>query len=295
MLYSFTAFTIWGILPLYWKALAEVPSPQLMAHRVLWSFVFVLVVVLLKKRWKQTVVFMSTRRTWLACAFSAFFIGANWFIYVWAVTSGHVVESSMGYFITPLVSVVLGIVFLREKLGFWKSFSLFFAFGGVLYLTVMYGRFPWIALTLAALFGTYGLLRKIARVDSLTGLFFETAILSPLCFAYLVIQQTRGSGVIGDASFTTYLLLVFSGVVTAAPILFFAHGTRRIPLYMVGFIQYIAPTLQLILGVFVFKESFGTVHRISFGLIWFALLLFSLSHTPLMRRIEPRREDAGSG
>jgi chloramphenicol-sensitive protein RarD len=295
VLYSFGAFSMWGVLPLYWKALAAVPSPQILAHRVLWSFLFVLVIVLLKGRWKQTAELMSSRRTWLACACSAFFIGANWFVYVWAVNAGHVVESSMGYFINPLVYVLLGLVFLKEKLGFWKSFSLVFAFCGVLYMTVMYGRFPWIALTLAVTFGIYGLLRKTARVDSLTGLFFETAILSPISFVYIVFQETFKTGVAGNASLMTYILLICSGVVTAMPVIFFAHGTRRIPLSLVGFIQYLAPSLQLLLGVMVFKEPFGTVHRIGFGLIWFALLLFSLSHTPLMRRIEPRLKGTGLG
>lgn len=286
---------MWGFLPLYWKALATVPSPRILAHRIFWSFMFVLAVVLLKGRWKQTVGLMSGRRTWLMCSVSAFFIGTNWFVYVWAVNTGHVVESSMGYFINPLVYVLFGLVFFKEKLGFWKSFSLAFAFGGVLYMTVMYGRFPWIALTLAVTFGIYGLLRKIAKVDSITGFFFETAILSPIAITYLFFGAVLKGGAIANTTFTTGFLLVFSGVVTATPIIFFAHGTRKIPLSMLGFIQYLAPTLQLLLGIFIFKEQFGTVHRIGFGLIWFALLVFSLSHTPLMRRIEPGSKHTGGG
>jgi chloramphenicol-sensitive protein RarD len=293
VLYSFGAFTMWGFLPLYWKALVAVPSPRILAHRIFWSFISVLAVVLLKGRWKQTIEQMSARRTWLMCSVSAFFIGANWFVYVWAVNAGHVVESSMGYFINPLVYVLFGLVFFKEKPGFWKSFSLAFAFGGVLYMTAMYGRLPWIALTLAVTFGIYGLLRKIAKVDSLTGFFFETAILSPISITYLASGAVLKGGALGNTTFTTGFLLVFSGVVTATPIIFFAHGTRRILLSMVGFIQYLAPTLQLLLGIFIFKEPFGTDHRIGFGLIWFALLVFSLSHTPLMRRIEPGSKDTG--
>ena len=292
VLYTLGAFTLWGVLPLYWRALKQVPSPQILAHRIFWAYVFVIVIVLFRRRWKDIRRSISSPRNWLTCSVSAFFIGVNWFLYVWAVNTDHVVETSMGYFINPIISVLLGILFLRERLGFWKSIAVLLALSGVLYMTVKYGQLPWIAVTLAVCFGMYGLMRKIANVDSITGLFVETSLLSPIVITYLVIQAASGKSSFGASTGLTHLLLIFSGVVTAMPIIWFAHGTRRIPLSTVGFIQYLAPSLQLVIAVLVFREPFTRIHLTSFGLIWGALLLFSLSHTTLMKRIEPRMTDA---
>ena len=286
--YTLGAFTLWGFLPLYWKALKQVSSPQILAHRILWAFVFVLVLVFQRRRWHDIRRSISSKRNWVTCSASAFFIGINWFIYVWAVNADHVVETSMGYFINPLISVLLGILFLKERLGFWQGASVLLALSGVFYMTFMYGQFPWIAISLATCFGTYGLLRKVAGVDSVTGLLLETAILSPIVVTYLVIQAVLGKSAFGTASVPVHLLLIFSGVVTALPIIWFAHGTRRIPLSMVGFIQYVAPSLQLVIAVLIFREPFTRTHLVSFSLIWGALLLFTLSHTSWMKRIEPR-------
>jgi len=286
--YTLGAFMLWGFLPLYWKALKQVSSPQILAHRILWAFVFVLVLVLIRRRWHDIRRSMSSKKNWITSSASAFFIGINWFLYVWAVNANHIVETSMGYFINPLISVLLGILFLKERLGFWQGVSVLLALSGVFYMTFMYGQFPWIAITLAVCFGTYGLLRKIAGVDSVTGLLVETALLSPIVVTYLVIQAVIGKSAFGTASVTIHFLLIFSGVVTALPILWFAHGTRRIPLSMVGFIQYVAPSLQLVIAVMIFREPFTRTHLVSFSLIWVALLLFTLSHTSWMQRIEPR-------
>lgn len=287
--YTLSAFTLWGVLPLYWKALKQVPSPQILAHRIFWAFVFVLAVVLVRRRWSDIRSSVSSMKNCITCFASAFCIGVNWFIYIWAVNADHVVETSMGYFINPLINVLLGILFLRERLGFWKSASVLLALAGVMYMTLMYGQFPWIALSLAVFFGLYGFFRKIAKVDSLTGLLVETAMLSPIVVTYLVVQAVLGKGVFGTASASIHLLLILSGVVTATPIIWFAHGARRIPLSMVGFIQYLAPSLQLLLAVLVFREPFTRAHLISFSLIWGALALFSLSHTSWMKSIEPGR------
>ena len=178
--YTVAAFFLWGILPLYWKAMKEIPSSQILAHRILWSFVFVTLILSLQKRTVQLRRAFSSRRNRIFFTASAFTIGINWFIYIWAVNAGYVVETSMGYFINPLVSVLLGIVFLKERLRFWQSVSVILAFIGVLYMTLNYGKLPWIALSLAFSFGLYGLLRKTSHADSLVGLFFETALLSPL-------------------------------------------------------------------------------------------------------------------
>jgi chloramphenicol-sensitive protein RarD len=289
--YTIAAFFLWGILPLYWKAMKEIPSPQILAHRIFWSFVFVTLILVLQKRMVQLRLAFSSRRNRIFFVASAFTIGINWFIYIWAVNAGYVVESSMGYFINPLVSVLLGIVFLKERLRFWQFVSVILAFIGMLYMTLNYGKLPWIALSLAFSFGLYGLLRKTSHADSLVGLFFETALLSPLALAYLVVRGVQGSGAFGTVAPLLHILLVASGIVTATPLIWFAHGARKIPLSTVGFTQYLAPTLQLFLGVVVFREPFTSVHLVSFSLIWTGLALYSLSHASFMRRIEPTFTD----
>jgi chloramphenicol-sensitive protein RarD len=285
--YTLGAFTLWGVLPLYWKALKQVPSPQILSHRILWSFIFVAILISLKGRWIDVKRSLSIKRNRISCSISALFISTNWFIYIWAVNAGHVVETSLGYFINPLISVLLGILFLKERLGFWKGVAVCLALVGVFYLTLQYGKLPWIALSLAVSFGMYGLLRKTAHVDSLLGLLIETAIITPIVLTYLVYEAMQGRSAFGVAPSVIHLLLIGSGVVTATPIIWFAHGARRIPLSMVGFIQYLAPSFQLVLAVLVFREPFTRTHLISFSLIWGALAIFSLSHTSWMKRIEP--------
>jgi chloramphenicol-sensitive protein RarD len=284
--YTIAAFFLWGILPLYWKAMKQVPSSQILAHRILWSFIFVVLLLTAQRRTSQLRSAIASRRNRVFFIASAFTIGINWFIYIWAVNAGFLVETSMGYFINPLVSVLLGIVFLKERLRFWQVVSVMLAFSGVLYMTLNYGKPPWIALSLAFSFGSYGLLRKTSHADSLMGLFFETAFLSPLALAYIILRGVQGTGAFGTVTPLLHILLVCSGVVTSIPLIWFAHGARRIPLSTVGFTQYLAPTLQLFLGVVVFREPFTSVHLISFSLIWIGLALYSLSHLSFMRRIE---------
>jgi chloramphenicol-sensitive protein RarD len=286
--YTIAAFLLWGILPLYWKALKAVPSPQILAHRIIWSCVFVTIVLIIRKRIPEARRAFSSRRNRFFFTLSALCIGINWFIYIWAVNANRVVESSMGYFINPLVSVFLGMIFLRERLGFWQIIAVLLAIAGVLFMTIQYGSLPWIALSLAFSFGFYGLLRKTSHADSLVGLLYDTAFLTPLAMLYLVIVGLKGIAAFGTATPLIHLLLIGSGVVTATPLIWFAHGARRIPLSIVGFTQYLAPSLMLILGVMVFKEPFAKTHLISFSLIWGGLFLFSLSRTAFLRRIEPK-------
>jgi chloramphenicol-sensitive protein RarD len=285
--YTIAAFFSWGILPLYWKALKSVPSPQILAHRIIWSCVFVFLILALQKRLPELRDAFTNRRSRVFFLLSAVTIGINWYVFIWAVNANFVVETSMGYFINPLISVLLGLIFLRERLRFWQILSVVLAFGGVLHMTLQYGTLPWIALTLAFTFGFYGLLRKTSPADSLMGLFFETALLSPLALFYLVLRGAQGTGAFTTVTPLLHLLLICSGVVTATPLIWFAHGARRLPLRTVGFTQYLAPSLQLFLGVVVFGEPFTRTHVISFALIWGGLLLYSASHTPLMRRFEP--------
>jgi len=283
--YALAAFTTWGVLPLYWRLMREVPPQQILAHRISWSLLFVSFIITIQKRWNEAKGVFSLRQSKASFIVSALFLGINWFIYIWAVNTNHVVESSMGYFINPLVNVLLGVVFLKERLTFWQGISILLALGGVSYLTFHYGKVPWIALSLAFSFGTYGLLRKIAYAGSLIGLLAETSILTPVAVVYILIQHVHQIGFFGTSSLAVSFLLAGSGVVTALPIIWFAHSVRRIPLSTVGFIQYLAPSLMLLLSVVVFKEPFTKTHMISFGLIWTALTLYSVSHTKFMKNV----------
>jgi len=280
--FAAAAFFAWGFLPLYWKALRQVPSPQILAHRITWSCVYLTLIMAARKGFPEAWASFSTWRRRVFILASAATIGINWFIYIWAVNADHVVETSLGYFINPIVSIVLGMIFLRERLSFWQYVAVSIVVGAVLLLTVRYGRLPWIALSLAASFGAYGLLRKTSHAESLSGLYLETMILSPVALFYILIMTTRGGGSFGTASPLTHLLLVASGVVTATPLIWFANGARRIPLSMLGFIQYLAPSIQLCLGIFVFREPFTKTHLVSFALIWCAIVVYTLTHTPVL-------------
>ena len=285
--YTISAFLFWGILPLYWKAVKTVPPSHILAHRITWSSIFVFIILIIQRRVPEIRRAFSSKQNRLFFILSALCLGVNWFIYIWAVNSNRVVESSMGYFINPLVSVFLGMIFLRERLGFLQIIAVLFAISGVLYMTIQYGSLPWIALSLAFSFGLYGLLHKLTKTDSLIALFYHTALITPFAILFLVIEGFKGRGSIGTAAPVVNLLLVGAGVVTALPLIWFANGVRRIPLSTVGFTQYLAPSLMLLLGVLLFKEPFTKTHLISFSLIWGGLVLFSISHAAFLRRIEP--------
>jgi len=274
---TISAFFLWGIFPIYWKALKHVPSTQILAHRVVWSLVFILFLVSVQRRWKEANPIISFYPNVPRFLFTSFLLGANWLTYIWAVNTNQIVEASLGYFINPLMNVCLGMVFLRERLYRWQIISVVLAFIGVLFLTLHYGRVPWIAFTLAFTFGTYGLLRKTARVGSIVGLLFEAAILTPIALVYVITLGVQGSGAFGSIGFQTDILLTGAGLVTAIPLLLFAHGARRIQYSTVGFLQYIAPTGQLLVGVFLYKELFTCTHAISFGFVWVAIIIYSIS------------------
>jgi chloramphenicol-sensitive protein RarD len=286
---TMSAFLMWGFLPIYWKALRHVPSTQILAHRVIWSLVFVAILLAIQGRWRDTKIFFPFYPNTLIFIITACILGANWLTYIWAVNSEQIVESSLGYFINPLVNVFLGMVFLRERLYRGQMFSLILALLGVLFLIFQYGRIPWIALVLAFTFGTYGLLRKTSRAGSIVGLFFDTAILSPLVLTFLIILQIHESSAIFCIDRRTDVLLMGSGIVTAIPLLLFAHGARRIPYTAVGFFQYLAPTGQLLIGVLLYGEPFTSKHAISFGLVWMAITTYSISTFATYKRSTPRR------
>jgi chloramphenicol-sensitive protein RarD len=277
VLAAVVAYSLWGVLPLYWKALQSVPAFEIMSHRTVWSFVFVLLLLALRRQWAWLQYARKNPRTLLTFAGSACLLGINWTTYIWAVNAGHVVDSSLGYFINPLVSVLLGVLFLRERLRLWQGVAIGLAAGGVLFLTLGLGAFPWIALTLAGTFGFYGLLRKTAPLGSLEGLSLETALLSLPTLAYLIALEISDTASFVHAGPSTSLLLALTGVVTAFPLLMFAYAARHVRLATVGILQYIAPTLQFLLGVLVYHEPFTQTRLLGFAVIWLALLIYSLN------------------
>jgi len=269
------AFLMWGMFPLYWKQLAAVPALEVVAHRTSWGFVAVALWVTAHGWWGRAAAVAANRRALLTLGATAVLIAANWSLYVWAVINGHVVESSLGYYINPLVNVVLGVVVLHERLGTVRRIAVGLATLGVAVLTVGHGRLPWIALGLALTFAFYGLLRKTVAADAVMGLLFETAILTPLAAGYLVLLASRGGGAFGRLGAGTDLLLALGGAVTAVPLVLFAVGARALPLSTVGMIQYISPSCQFLLAVLLYREPFTAVHAAAFACIWAALALLT--------------------
>lgn len=269
-------FLIWGVVPLYWHLLKAVPSFQIIAHRIVWSAVLVIGWLLIKngRRWWRQVRAQPRAVPWLGV--SSLLIAFNWGLYIWAVNAGHVVETSLGYFINPLINVVLGVLVLRERLSPAQWVAVGFALVGVAWLTLQAGSPPWIALGLAFSFGLYGLVRKLVAVDPVAGLGVESLYLVLPALAYVVWGEFgHGGGFVSGYGWKNDLLLIFGGVVTAVPLIGFAYGVRRIPLSVVGLLQYIAPSIQLLIGVLVFKEAFGIERAIGFAAIWTGLLIFA--------------------
>jgi chloramphenicol-sensitive protein RarD len=282
------AFGIWGLFPLYLRELEAVPPMQLVAHRVAWACVLLLVLIAWRGELAGLVRKLAQQGVASRLAATAVLISINWLTYVWAVANDRVVETSLGYFINPLVNVVLGVVLLKERLNSTQWSAVAIAAAGVTWLTVAAGHPPWIALTLALSFGLYGFLRKTANVESLPGLAIETALLAPLAVAYLVWCGLQGTGAMGpDAGTRINLLLVASGAVTAVPLLLFAFGARRLPYSTVGLLQYVAPSLQLACALLVFHEPFGRTRAVGFALIWIALAVYACDGVWRARRAVP--------
>lgn len=269
------AFACWGVFPLYFKTLEAVPPLEMMAHRIVWSFGFVALLLAAQRRWAWLAPALANRRLLAGCAASAALIALNWFLYIWAVVNGHIVEASLGYFINPLVNVLLGALVLKERLrrGQWLAVAV--AALGVAWLTWQAGALPWIALALAASFGLYGLLRKTAPLGALEGLAMETLLLGPLAALGLLWLALQGQSQFVQGSPGLQALVVAAGPITAIPLLLFASGARRIPLSLLGILQYIGPTLQLMVGVWLFHEPFEPERRLGFMAIWAALALYS--------------------
>jgi chloramphenicol-sensitive protein RarD len=289
--YAIGAYVLWGLLPVYWKWLQRVPAPQLISHRVVWSFLFLCGVLWFSRRAAAFRAAICQPRLLRWYGVAGVLLSVNWLTYVWAVNAGFILETSLGYFINPLLSVVMGVVFLRESLRPWQWAAVGVAAAGVLYLTFAYGSLPWIALALALTFGSYGMVKKVAPLGSLYGLTLETGLLLVPALAYLLYSEAVGQGAFLHAGSLSDWLMAGAGPITAVPLLMFAASARRIPLSLVGVLQYIAPTLQFLLGTLVYHEPFTASRLTGFGIVWTALAMFAVE-SALFGRAQPAAAQA---
>ncbi len=284
LIYAASAFLIWGLSPLYWKALVAVPALEIIAHRVVWSFLFLMGLILLQRRWSEFAEILKSGRMLLTLMLTAILVSANWLLYIWAVNNNYMLQASLGYYINPLVNVVLGLLFLRERLRRPQILAVMLAASGVLYLTIAYGEFPWISLTLALSFGLYGLIRKVAPVGALVGLAVETMLLSPPALIYLIHLNSQEADTILRVSLKLDLLLIGCAPLTAAPLLFFTLGAKRLYLSTLGLMQYIGPSGMFLLAIFHYNEPFSTTQVWTFAMIWAALGIYSTDSVIYYRR-----------
>jgi len=289
VLYASLAYAAWGLLPIFFKQLSHVSAFEVVAHRMVWALVFLLCVLMLLRRWAWLRDVTRQPKVLLTFGVSALLLSVNWSVYVWAVQNAHVLDASLGYFILPLVNVAFGFLFLHERprRGQWLAVAL--AAAGVIWLTLQAGRLPWIALLLAATFGIYGLLRKLAQLGTLEGLTLETLLLSPFAVGTLAWWAWHGQGALVQADALTIGWLLLAGPLTAIPLLLFAAGARRIPMATLGILQYISPSLQLLVGVWLYGEVFEPARAIGFYLIWIALVVYSVDSLWSGRRSAQRR------
>ena len=278
------AYILWGILPMYWKALKSVPAQQILCHRMTWSLLFTLGLILLLKRSSSLFRVIRDRKSIIMFSAAATLLAGNWFLYIWAVNAGYVIEASLGYFINPLISVIFGVIFLKERLRPGQIGALFIAFCGVMYLTIYYGQFPWISLCLASSFAIYGLLHKKSSAPALEGLCLETMILFLPAAIFLFSKEIDGSGSFGHGGFTQTALLFGTGLITSLPLLLFGYAAQKISLTHLGLLQYIAPSLSLMLGIFLYHEPFPLTRMVGFILIWSALALYIIEGLILKKR-----------
>ncbi|MBI1793963.1 MAG: EamA family transporter RarD [Chloroflexi bacterium] len=286
ILYAVGAYLMWGLFPLYWIQLETIPALQLIGHRIAWSFILLIIVIFIARQWKdfRAALNAKTIRIYLI---AAVLISVNWFTYVWAVNNGFVVETSLGYYINPLFSVLLGVIVFRERLRPIQWIPIALAAAGVFYLTATYGSLPWIALTLAFTFGLYGLVKKTAPLSSLYGLTLETGLLFLVAVAYLLYSEFTGQGAFLRSGPKADLMMVGAGLVTTVPLLLFAYAAQRVPLTTLGILQYINPTMQFLLGVLLYKEPFTQNRLIGFGMVWAGLILFWIEGLYARRNISP--------
>ncbi|EJY94840.1 EamA family transporter RarD [Staphylococcus arlettae] len=279
IIFAFGAYILWGILPLYWELIQGFGAFEILAFRIIFSMIFMVFIVLIGKN-RQAFVrdlksLIGSPIKLIAIIVAGYVITINWGTFIWAVTNGHVLQSSLGYYINPIVSILLALIFLKERFNKFEWLAIILAFIGVLYMTIKIGEFPFVSLLLAFSFGIYGLIKKLVPIDAISSITIECIVTAPAGFIYLwyIWQQQQMSFGINSSS----LWLIFSGAVTAVPLILFSAGAKRIPLSLTGFIQYVGPTLMFILGIFVFKEPFDVDQLITFVFIWLGIIVYSIS------------------
>jgi chloramphenicol-sensitive protein RarD len=280
------AYALWGVLPFYWKTLQAVSAYELTMHRVVWSFLLLMAIITYKKAWQEFFAHFRDKKAGITVVATALLLAGNWLIYIWAVNAGYLVEASLGYFINPLINVLLGVIFLRERLRRWQWVAIGIAASGVLFLTLMYGVFPWIALSLALSFGFYGLLRKVASVNAVQGMSMEMSILILPALIYFSYLQVSGSLSFGSAGTKLTIFILLAGLVTVIPLLLFTSAAKKITLTALGIIQYITPSCQFILGVLVYHESFTLERFMGFVIIWSALIIYTIERILYFRTVK---------
>ena len=302
-----TAFLIWGFCPVFYKALVKVPPFEILMHRMVWSFIFLLPLILLMHRWKSFAAAFKTPRTFCMLFASTLLVGCNWFVFIWAINNDHILQASLGYYINPLVNVVLAMVFLRERLSALQVCAVILALAGVLYMTFSIGVFPWVALTLAVTFSFYGLIRKVVPVPAMEGLGVETMLLFLPAAGYLYLLHAKGVGAFFRIGWQMDLLLMATALVTAVPLLLFTVGARCLNFITIGFMQYIGPSCAFLLAICVYREPFSGAQAVTFLLIWVALALFTVDAVSTWRKAARgmaasaaelsgrRRSEAGGG
>lgn len=273
--YAGSAFLIWGLGPIYWKALSAVPALEIILHRAVWAFIILLITIVVGRFWHEFVSALKDLRVLLTLLLTAVILAGNWLLYVWAINNNYILQGSLGYYINPLVNVVFGVLFLRERLRPAQIAAVLLAGSGVVYLTFSYGQFPWIALALASTFGLYGLIRKVAPVGPLVGLSIEVMLMTAPAAIYLIYLGAIGRGSFLRGSLSTDLLLLGTSALTAVPLIFFMAGAKRLNLSTVGLLQYMAPTIMFLLAVFYYHEPFLMAQVRTFIMIWIALIIYS--------------------
>lgn len=274
ILYGVGAYFLWGLFPLYWKLLEHVSSWEIVSHRIVWSVVFLLLLHIIRRNWNWLRISLRTPSVLGIYLLSSLLLSINWSLYIWSVQINRVLDASLGYFITPLVNIVLGLLFLKERLNRAQTISVLLASTGVVYLTIQFGTIPWIALILALSFGFYGLIRKKASFNSVDGLSIETLMLFLPALGYLIFLQHNSQGHWIQGSVTTTLLLTAAGITTSLPLLLFGSAARRVTLTSIGIMQYLSPTLQFLIGLWVFGEPFSLYRLIGFVFIWAASSIY---------------------
>jgi len=292
IIYAFIAYLLWGVLPIYWKLVEYISPLEILSHRIIWSFFTIILFVILSRKWNSFISLckelLANRKKLMALIIAGLLISGNWFIYIWAVNSNHIIEASLGYYINPLVSILFGVFVLKEKISFWQITSVLIALIGVIYLTVNFGKFPFIAFMLAITFALYGLMKKMLNLDATFSLLLETAVVFPIALIYFGKVAVSGHSGFINGSLIEIVLLIGAGLVTILPLLYFGKATQLIPLTYIGIMQYIAPTISLIIGTLLYHEKFTKTDLISFSFIWVACILFALSKSKSLQKIESR-------